>query len=104
MATSHTKRIASEDIIHCVEINLQGTAITSPDKGGYYCYEQSTNIQAPTGFKFLCASPVGGQWDTGVSIVNVYPNNSGYLVFSAMALQSITVTNSRPFNVFYIVE
>lgn len=92
-----------QPLIQCLTIDINGVAITSADSGGYYAYEINSGIAAPSGFKFLCASPTGGQWNTGVNLVNVY-EKSGYLVYSATALQSITINHSRPFNIFYITQ
>lgn len=94
-----------QPLIKHIEINLNGVSITNtPDEGGlYYAYEIDSGIAAPSGFKFLCASPVGGQWTTGVNIINAYPKN-GTICYSVVALKSITITKNRPFNIFYITQ
>lgn len=87
-----------------IEINLNGLSITDADEGGgYYAYEIDTGIAAPSGFTFLCASPIGGQWTTGIRVINAYPRN-GTICYSVEALKSITITRNRPFYIYYLVQ
>lgn len=94
-----------QPLIRRIEINLNGVSITeTPDEGGlYYAYEIDTGIAAPSGFTFLCASPTGGQWTTGIRVINAYPKN-GTICYSVEALKSITITRNRPFYIYYFVQ
>jgi len=93
-----------QPLIRRIEINLNGVSITATEEGGgYYAYEIDTGIAAPSGFTFLCASPTGGQWTTGVRVINAYPKN-GTICYSVEALNSITITHNRPFYIYYLVQ